>query len=175
MNVYNKPFGGIPMIGLGDFRQVAPVVCGAGELASLAASVKSSPLWRFMQIFTLTTPVRSIGDPTYTTFVDCLGEDCSGERQTLDLIRHITDIDDAAEFLFPPEILEDTVACVQRAFLSPRNIFVDEFNDFMLDTLPGEYGEQISANEDLNNERRSRILLQFRRSQRIRPTTSRGT
>lgn len=38
MNVYDKPFGGIPIISLGDFRQVAPVVSGAGELASLAAS-----------------------------------------------------------------------------------------------------------------------------------------
>ncbi|KAG1780457.1 hypothetical protein EV702DRAFT_949544, partial [Suillus placidus] len=26
MNVYNKPFGGIPIIGLGNFRQVAPVI-----------------------------------------------------------------------------------------------------------------------------------------------------
>ncbi|KAG1865491.1 DNA helicase Pif1 like protein [Suillus subalutaceus] len=37
MNVYDKPFGGVPMIGLGDFHQVAPVMSGAGELASLAA------------------------------------------------------------------------------------------------------------------------------------------
>jgi hypothetical protein len=34
--------GGISFLGLGDFRQVAPVVSGAGESPSLAASVKSS-------------------------------------------------------------------------------------------------------------------------------------
>jgi hypothetical protein len=31
MNIYDKPFGGIPFLGLGDFRQVAPVVSGAGK------------------------------------------------------------------------------------------------------------------------------------------------
>ncbi|KAG2347086.1 hypothetical protein BDR05DRAFT_958557, partial [Suillus weaverae] len=50
------------------------VTCGTGELASLAASVKSLPLWRFMCVFTLTTPVRSMGDPTYTNFVDAEGK-----------------------------------------------------------------------------------------------------
>jgi hypothetical protein len=141
MNVYDRPFGGIPIIGLGDFRQVAPVVSGAGEVASLAASVKSSPLWKFMRIFTLTTPVRSLGDPCYTNFVDTLGEDCSGVRQSLHLIPKLPSINDAIDFLFPPHILDDPPCCIQRAFLSPRNIFVDEFNDVMLEALPGDYGE----------------------------------
>ncbi|KAG1758140.1 PIF1-like helicase-domain-containing protein, partial [Suillus occidentalis] len=140
MNVYDRPFGGIPIIGLGDFRQVAPVVSGAGEIASLAASVKSSSLWKFMRIFTLTTPVRSIGDPCYTNFVDTLGEDCSGARQSLHLISRLRGINDAIDFLFPPHILDDPASCIQRAFLSPLNVFVDEFNDIMLEALPGDYG-----------------------------------
>jgi hypothetical protein len=144
MNVWDKPFGGIPLIGLGDFRQVAPVVSGAGEFASLAASVKSSRLWRLMRIFTLTTPVRSMGDINYTNFVDTVGEDCSRTRQSLQLITHITDIHDAVDFLFPPHILQDPASCLQRAFLSPRNAFVDEFNDIMLEALPGDYGEHRS-------------------------------
>jgi len=48
----------------------------------------------------------------------------------------------AVDFLFPPHILNDPMACLFRAFLSPRNIFVDEFNDIMLDALPGDYGER---------------------------------
>ncbi|KAF9235331.1 hypothetical protein BU15DRAFT_51504, partial [Melanogaster broomeanus] len=32
-------FGGKSIVGLGDFRQVAPVVAGGGETATLAASV----------------------------------------------------------------------------------------------------------------------------------------
>lgn len=141
MNVYNKPFGGIPLIRLGDFCQVTPVVSGAGEIASLAASVKSSALWRFMRIFTLTTPIRSMGDPTYTNFMDTLEEDCTNVRQSLDLIHRISNIQDAANFLFPPHLLQDSAACIQRAFLSLQNIFVDEFNEIMLDALSGDYGE----------------------------------
>ena len=79
----HRPFGGIPFIGIRDFRQVAPVVKGCGE----AASVKSSPLWQHLRIFTLTTPIRTINDPEYTTFVDSIGEDTSGNRRQLPLLK----------------------------------------------------------------------------------------
>ncbi|KAG2337460.1 hypothetical protein BDR05DRAFT_970232, partial [Suillus weaverae] len=80
-------------------------------------------------------------DPTYTNFVDTVGEDCSGApgRQSLQLIEHINNINDAVDFLFPPHVLDHPTAFLQRTFLSPRNVFVDEFNDIMLDALPGDY------------------------------------
>jgi hypothetical protein len=135
------PFGGIPFIGLGDFRQIGPVVSGAGQSATLQASVKSSSLWKKMNIFTLTTPVRSFGDPEFTQFVDSIGEDTSGNRQRLEMFAKTTSIDRAAEFLFPQALLTDPDACLQRVFLSPRNMFVDEFNDKILEKLPGEYSK----------------------------------
>jgi len=58
MIIYNKPFSGIPFIGLGDFHQVASVVSGAGEWPSPAASVESSSLWRKMCIFMLITSIQ---------------------------------------------------------------------------------------------------------------------
>ena len=140
MNIYDKPFGGIPFLGLGDFRQVAPVVSGAGEWPSLAASVKSSQLWQEMQLFTLNTSIRSVDDPEYTQIVDNIGEDFSGKRRSLDIIKNISQLADAIDFLFPPHILADPFACLECAFLSPRNVFVDEFNDFVLNSLPGDYG-----------------------------------
>lgn len=148
MNVYDKPFGGIPVIGLGDFRQVGPVVNGAGEHASLAASVKSSRLWKYMRIFTLTTPIRTIGDPQYTAFVDEIGEDISGARRSLEIINDVADVNDAIQFLFPPHILQDPEECIQRAFLSPLNVCVDNFNDVVLEALPGDYGKRL-ANHSL--------------------------
>ncbi|KAG1882175.1 hypothetical protein F4604DRAFT_1921897 [Suillus subluteus] len=41
-----------------------------------------------------------------------------------------TNFDDTAhmDFLFPPHILEDIETCLERAFLSPLNVYVDEFN-----------------------------------------------
>ncbi|KAG2341609.1 hypothetical protein BDR05DRAFT_964998, partial [Suillus weaverae] len=80
-----------------------------------------------------------MGDPTYTNFIDTVGEDCSGTRQSLQLIGHVNNINDAIDFLFPPHVLDDPTACLQRTFLSPQNVFVDEFNNIMLDALPGDY------------------------------------
>jgi hypothetical protein len=93
-----------------------------------------------MRIFTLCTPIRSVDDPEYTRFVDDIGEDFSCERRSLDIIENISQLADAIDFLFPPHILADPFACLKRAFLSPRNAFVDECNDFVLDTLSGDCG-----------------------------------
>ncbi|KAG2068278.1 hypothetical protein BDR04DRAFT_1232898 [Suillus decipiens] len=134
------PFGGITFIGLGDFRQAGPIVSGAGETATLAASVNSSTLWNSIRILTLNTAIRSIGDLRFTSFVDGIGGDCTGNRQNLALIAATTSFNDMINFLFPPYVLEDTQTCLQRAFFSPLNIYVDEFNDKIL-----EFARRISS------------------------------
>ncbi len=45
---------------------------------------------------------------------------------------------DAIQFLFPSHVLLEPSLCLNRAFLSPQNIYVDEFNDIILKDLPGE-------------------------------------
>lgn len=52
------------------------------------------------------------------------------------------DTDDAADFLYPPEVLRHAKETANRAFLSPLNKFVDEFNEKMLERLPGECGSR---------------------------------
>ncbi|KAG2347385.1 hypothetical protein BDR05DRAFT_958039, partial [Suillus weaverae] len=66
-----------------------------------------------------------MGDPTYINFVDTKGKTAQAP-------------DNLSNFLFPPHVLDDPTACLQCAFLSPRNVFVDEFNGIMLDALPGD-------------------------------------
>ncbi|EJU00938.1 hypothetical protein DACRYDRAFT_53525, partial [Dacryopinax primogenitus] len=73
------PFGGLPFLGLGDFRQLVPVVKGTGETAALQASILSSPLWPMFKIHHLHAPVRNRDDPEFSAFVDYIGEDTSGE------------------------------------------------------------------------------------------------
>ena len=138
----NDLFGGIPFIGLGDFHQVAPVVDGCGETAALAASVKSSPLWSSLRISHLTTPMRSINDVEYTAFVDDIGDDTSHQRRELPLLRKTTNMNEAVDFLFPPECLTDAYYCLTTTFLSPHHIYVDEFNDIILEHLAGEKSEK---------------------------------
>ena len=64
-----KPFGGIPFIGVGDFRQVAPVIKGAGATATFDACIKSSYLWEKFRVLSLHTPIRSSSDPDFTDFI----------------------------------------------------------------------------------------------------------
>ena len=131
------PFGGIPFVGLGDFRQVAPVVKGTGPTASRMASIKASQIWPIFDILKLHTPIRSAQDPEYTAFVDNIGEDFSHSRVTLDMLETVPSLDHALQFLFPPATLENPLAALKRAFLSPKNREVDEFNDLVLDRLEG--------------------------------------
>ncbi|KAJ8581058.1 hypothetical protein M405DRAFT_869004 [Rhizopogon salebrosus TDB-379] len=72
-------------------------------------------------------------DVVYTTKGD-IGEEFSGDRRSLDIIENISQLANAMDFLLPPHILADPFACLERTFLSPRDAFVDEFNDFLLDT-----------------------------------------
>jgi hypothetical protein len=67
------------------------------------------------------------------------GEDSSRKRRSYHMISDISQLADAIDFLFPPHILADSIACLERSFLSPHNVFVDEFNDFVLNALPRRY------------------------------------
>ena len=136
INSNDSPFGNIAFIGAGDFRQVAPVISGCGESATLAPSVKSSNLWLSMKILSLQTSMRCINDAEYTSFVDAIGEDISDARHRLPFLRNTMNIMDVVDFLFPDEVLNMPHLCLSRAFLSPRNIFIDEFNDNILNHLP---------------------------------------
>lgn len=139
----DAPFGGIPFIGLGDFRQVAPVVKGQGCIPTLLASIKSSRLWSKFTIHSLHEPIRGARDPEYTEFVDRIGEDWVNSRTSLAILEPIESLDDAIRFLYPPEILREPSKCLKRALLSPKNVFVDEFNNMVLDILPGNESECI--------------------------------
>lgn len=133
----SKPFGGKIVVGLGDFRQVAPVVKNGGPTASLDASIKSSWLWKHFHIVRLHQPVRNAQDPLYSKWVDSIGEDYLN-KGTIDLplIKRIDSYDEIADFLFPDTILFNPYQVCQRSFLSPLNIYVDEFNHQILDKIP---------------------------------------
>ena len=53
------PFGGKPIISLGDFHQVAPVIKNSSRAAVFDASICSSYLWPLFTILPLTYPMRN--------------------------------------------------------------------------------------------------------------------
>jgi len=136
----NLPFGGKTIVGLGDFRQVAPVVRGSiGPSATLANSIRSSYLWDHFQVLRLTTAIRYAGDPVYAAWVDQVGDGITPYETTVQLqhLDHIGDMGTAADFLFLDDSLATSLVAVQRAFLSPFNIWVDRFNQLMLNHISG--------------------------------------
>ncbi|PIA13371.1 hypothetical protein COEREDRAFT_49360, partial [Coemansia reversa NRRL 1564] len=49
----DQPFGGKVFVGIGGFRQVAPVVPGVGHLQTILESLKALPLWRSFNVLDL--------------------------------------------------------------------------------------------------------------------------
>ncbi|OOQ86332.1 hypothetical protein PEBR_21927 [Penicillium brasilianum] len=134
------PFGDKLFIGLGDFRQVAPVIRGSsGPAATLNSSIRTSELWHHFQILRLTLPVRDAGDPAYSRWVDQVGDGRAPYEGSVSLqhLRHLASLDDAANSLFLDDALQTSPDAVQRAFLSPFNARVDSFNGRMLEYLSG--------------------------------------
>ena len=137
----DTPFGGKIFVGLGDFRQVAPVVRRGGPSAILNASVKSSYLWQFFECLRLYQPIRDSGDPIYSTWVDSIGE--GSQTQHISYIDmqdflQFTSYGQAIDFLFPIEVLLRPEEAIKRSYLSPYNMAVDEFNDKILENIPQE-------------------------------------
>jgi hypothetical protein len=146
----NLPFGGKLFIGLGDFRQVAPVVRGsAGPTATLNSSIRTSFLWDHFKVLRLTIPVRQAGDPLYARWIDQVGDGVHPYQTSAPLrhLQHLDDLDAAPDFLFLHDSVSTSAAAVQRAFLSPFNARVDLFNRLMLEQLPGRAGILIFTND----------------------------
>ena len=133
------PFGGKAFVGLGDFRQVAPVIRDAsGPAATFDNSIRSSELWDRFQVLRLTAPIRYAGDPVYAEWVDRVGDGLPPYETSVDLghLDHMDDLDAAADYLFLDDHLAASPDAVNRAFLSPFNERVDRFNELMLDRVP---------------------------------------
>ena len=133
-----RPFGGVFFLGVGDFRQVAPVVPGGGKTGILDSSIRASNLWAYFRIFRLYQPMRNAGDMDFADWVDRIGED--GDRSGIVNVveqPRSTDLDATRAWLYPPHVLTDAQLCAQRAYLTVLNVDVDAFNADILDRLPG--------------------------------------
>lgn len=82
-------------------------------------------------------PVRNASDLEYSAWVDSIGQGVQEEEQsltevTLDLIEQVESLEEIIDFLFPHTILNEYEEVSKQAFLSPLNIYVDEFNSLLL-------------------------------------------
>jgi hypothetical protein len=137
------PFGNKTFVALGDFRQVAPVLRHVTAPAAVFdSSIRSSSLWRHFQILRLTHPIRNATDPEFSYWVDQVGDGAPPLNKSISLhhLRQIYSMEAAADFLFPDDILAHPAQSILHSFLSPFNLRVDEFNEFMMSRLSGADG-----------------------------------
>lgn len=131
------PFGGKAFLGVGDFRQVAPIIKNATRLGVVEASPQSSHLWPTFRILRLHQAIRHASDPEYSSWVDDIGDGhIVGEDIKLDLVNEVTDVEDAVVYLYPDHSLRDYETLQGRSFLSPLNVSVDDFNQRVLNRIP---------------------------------------
>jgi hypothetical protein len=100
------------------------------------ASVKSSPVWNFFNCRLLQQPIRTANDPIYTESIDNIGKDYQHEMTDLIFLQSLSSIDQCIAFLYPHHVRNCPFQCLKHAFLSPRNTFVDSFNETILQLLP---------------------------------------
>ncbi|KAE8237278.1 hypothetical protein A4X13_0g8847 [Tilletia indica] len=130
--------GGLIVVAVGDPRQTAPVTKENTQQSSLESSFLSSPLFPQFIITELEAAQRQAGDAQLSAWVDLIGDDYHQHPIDMSLyFAQATSLQDAMSFLFPPNVLSDPRRVVNRCFLTPLNVNVDEFNDMVSEHLPG--------------------------------------
>ncbi|XP_019092275.1 PREDICTED: uncharacterized protein LOC109129103 [Camelina sativa] len=154
----DKLFGGKVVLFGGDFRQILPVIVGAGREAIVNASLNSSYLWNQCKVLRLTKNMRLLQDigkqeaseiEEFSKWILAVGEGKINEPND-----GVCEIDIPQELLIPEgsSPLESIIEAVygknfatqkdpkffqERAILCPTNEDVNSINDVMLSSLNG--------------------------------------
>ncbi|XP_057720223.1 uncharacterized protein LOC130934697 [Arachis stenosperma] len=135
----NLPFGGKVVVLGGDFRQVLPVIPKGSRAEIVMASINSSVLWKYCEVLQLTKNMRlGIGS-----------EQSSAQELRLfsDWILQIGEVEDIVNTIYPNLVqnFSDPSFFQDRAILAPTVDNVEEINNYIVDLLPGEEKNYLSA------------------------------
>lgn len=165
------PFGGVPVVLGGDFRQILPVVPKGSRSAIIDASITNSKLWRHVSMLSLNINMRLLNPSLPTTQRDeldsfgkwllAVGDGTvpitkkDGDSQpTWIEIPHdlliMTDGDKIAAVVREvyPDFLahyKDLNYLASRAIVCPNNSIVDEINDYVVSLVPRDKKEYLSC------------------------------
>ncbi|XP_013691111.2 uncharacterized protein LOC106395105 [Brassica napus] len=169
-NKDNLPFAGKVVVLGGDFRQVLPVIHGAGRAEIVLASLNSSYLWKHVKVLRLTKNMRLMSNNLspeeakdlheFSQWILDVGDGNIGQgndgEALIDIPEEflILDANDPIESI-SKAVYGDSISLQQnkepkffqeRAILCPTNEDVDKINQHMLDSLDGE--ERIYSSSD---------------------------
>ncbi|CAN6919771.1 unnamed protein product [Brassica oleracea] len=170
-----RPFGGKTVLIGGDFRQILPVIPQETRQETVNAALNRPHLWNNCGIFLLTQNMRV--EPDEKAFADWILEGGDGraeaEPQRMASCETPEDqifIDETVLLPFTSNPLEtlcfsvipdfandykDLTKLRETAILTPRNVTVDEINNYLVSKVPGEEKEYLSADSFAENEQDS--------------------
>ncbi|KAG6687927.1 hypothetical protein I3842_11G098700, partial [Carya illinoinensis] len=162
VNDSELPFGGKVVIFGGDFRQILPVVPKGTRQQQIDASLVSSYLWPILTKIHLTENMRARLDPDFSNYILELGNgmppitiDEYVKIPTTMLIPYqddSTSLDQLLDAIFD-DILEYSMNIsnmMNRAILAPKNNYVDEINNLLIQRFPGEMKQYYSFDETID-------------------------
>jgi len=140
-------FGGIPLVLGGDFAQILPVIHRGSRQATILACIRHSTIWSKLKVLYLRKSMRVITSDANQVFLTFLKDMVSnsqlhGQLQLPRYIRIVSTVDQLCDQLYPQRLLNDAVishgALIGRAILAFRNDTVDDFNNMLIDRMPGQ-------------------------------------
>jgi len=139
-------FGGIPTVLGGDFAQILPVIRRGTRQSTVLASLQHSSIWHHLHILRLKTSMRIVANEANQEFLTFLrsmvtNSDLYGRLELPAYIRRVSTVDHLCDHLYPQSLLNEAVtlhcALAGRAILAFRNETVNDFNDVLLEKMPG--------------------------------------
>ena len=144
--VQDRVFGGIPVVLAGDFAQILPVIRRGTRQATVLACIRHSTIWHKLQVLQLRRSMRVIASEANQVFLTFLRDLVLNPQlyvqfQLPPYIRKVATVDQLCDQLYPPSLLNDAVdshrALIGRAILAFRNDTVDDFNNLLVERMPG--------------------------------------
>jgi len=166
------PFGGKVVILGCDFRQILPVIPKGTRQDIVYASINSSPLWNHCEVLRLTTNMRLLHGSSsndieersnFSQWILGIGDGTIGDINDGDVQVRIPDDllltssgDHKASMVdcIYPSLLDnmhDPTFFQDRAILTPKNIIVQEINDYVMSLIPGEEKTYLSCDSPLSS------------------------
>ncbi|KAL5718796.1 DNA helicase [Ranunculus cassubicifolius] len=145
----NEIFGGKVFIMGGDFRQVLPVIPQGSRTEIINSCIRNSYLWEHIQIIRLQQNMRAVNDPDFSQFLLRVGnydeyhtaDDMISLPQDIVLPwKNKNPLQDLISEVFPnlSRNANNTNYMINRAIITSTNDHVDEINNKIITSFPGE-------------------------------------